>query len=80
MNAWLAARVHHGIAEVAAEEAGLVVVSTQIIPGWGDIVFVTLEARAQGSSDRDALDARLRGAVTRALTPQRCSVRVRWLP
>jgi hypothetical protein len=75
----LAALVQHAISQVTDSEPGLVIATTRVTRGWGDIVFVRIHARSRGHRDPEEAEARLREAVDRTLAPERTSISVDWL-
>ncbi len=72
-------KVHRAITATTAHHPGLAVRSVQANRGWGDIVFVRVQARMPGTrSDQEAVEDALRTGVREALDGQRSAVSVTW--
>jgi hypothetical protein len=72
-------KVHRAITATTANHPGLAVRSVQATPGWGDIVFVRVQARMPGArSAQEAVEHALHAAVRDALDGKRSAVSVTW--
>ena len=72
-------KVHRAITAVNAHHPGLAIRSVQATPGWGDILFVRVQARMPAArSAQEAVERALHTAVREALEGQRTAVSVTW--
>ncbi len=78
----LAVEVRRAIAAAADEEPGLITVGAiQATRGWGDILFVRVQAQLPGAPSpevQERMERRFRAAVREALDGDRSSVSVTW--
>jgi hypothetical protein len=72
-------KVDRAITAAAAHHPGLAIRSVQATRGWGDILFVRVQARMPGArSAQEAVEHSLHASVRDALEGQRSAVSVTW--
>jgi len=78
----LTAKVQRAITGAAAEQPGLITIGPiQAIRGWGDILFVRVQAQLRDGPSpevREVMERRFQTAVRDALDGDRSSVSVTW--
>ena len=72
--------MHRVVGATTADHPGLTIRSVQVTLGWGDVLFVRVQARlpAATRSAREAVEDGLRTRVRDALAGQRSAVSVTW--
>jgi len=77
-------KVNRAITAASAHHPGLAIRSVQATRGWGDILFVRVQAQLRGwpshevRETQEALERRFHAAVRQALEGDRSSVSVTW--
>jgi len=72
-------KVHRAITAASANRPGLAIRSVQVTRGWGNILFVRVQARMPGArSAQEAVEDALRAGVRDALDGERSAVSVTW--
>lgn len=75
----ITALVHRAITHAASEQLAVAIRSIHVTRGWGEILFVKVQARLADRSAREQMEQRFAAAVREALNGQRTSVSVSWI-
>ena len=71
--------VHRAIADATSDQVGITVGSIQVSRGWGDILFVKVQARMRDRSAQAEMEQRILTSIGEALKGQRSAASVTWV-